>query len=746
MASFLSALVAIGSSKDWLVTANLILSVLLALWMARYRRLYHRSVETQNRHADLIENLSEGIYRSSPDGRQLSANKALVELNGYSSEAEMLQGVKDIGEEWYVEPGRRQQFMRLLHRLERVEDFVSEIYRHKSRERIWVSESARLVKDARTGEPLFYEGSVREITATVKRLAADEQLQKLTNQLPGGLFQFTTHPDGSSDVHYISVGSERITGIPTHEVCAHPEAFSKLVIEADREEYFRSIEVAATTLEPWDHEFRLTARDGSEKWVHLVAHPEPSPGGITWHGYITDISTRKRQELEIEELAYYDPLTHLPNRRMFLRRMSRSIAECAKREDHGALLFVDLDNFKTLNDTQGHDIGDRYLADVAGRLRTCVSPRDTVARIGGDEFVVILEQVGKTPAEATRGAIMVAGRILASLREPFKFGELHHAGSASVGVVSFDGSEPGVEEVLKRADIAMYQAKTAGRNGVALFDPATMDRESDRYALLNELRGAFVDGQLKLHYQPQFDHERRIVGAEGLVRWHHPTRGVIHPPAIMPLVEQFGLHADLSKLVLEQGLKTLAQWQSDPRTAHLRLALNMSLQTIGSDGFIVMLAKQITKFGVDPRQLTFELIEHVTTKDLPRLAQQLRKLKEFGIRLSLDDFGTGYSSLTFLKSLPFDEVKIDGGFIRDIEKSDSDRALIKTMLSMARNLGLVSVAEHVENIRQEAYLRAFGCDHFQGFLYHKAVADADFLALAQSETPNLREERKRASS
>lgn len=297
----------------------------------------------------------------------------------------------------------------------------------------------------------------------------------------------------------------------------------------------------------------------------------------------------------------------------------------------------------------------------------------------------------------------------------------------------FDGSEPRVEQVLKRADIAMYQAKSAGRNGMALFDPATLEREQERYQLLGELRVAFAERQLELHYQPQFDHNRALVGAEALVRWRHPTRGLIGPEVVVSLVSQFGLTAELSAFVLENGLNALAAWQRDPISANLRLALNMSLETIGSEGFLVSFARSVVEHNIDPRKLTFELIEHVNTRDQQRTLAHMRKLKELGIRLSLDDFGTGYSSLTFLKNLPFDEVKIDGSFVADIEKGDTDRALIKTMLSMASNLGLIVVAEHVENVRQEAYLRAFGCDLFQGFLYAKPLPEQEFLKFVRAE-------------
>ncbi len=727
MPAFYSVLIDSASSKDGLIGACLILSLLLALAVFHYRRLYQAALSRRDRLADLIDNLSEGIYTSSLDGRQLSANKALVQLNGYSTEHEMLAGVKDIGTEWYVDPTRRDAFRDALERDGKVEDFVSEIYRHKTRERIWIAESARLVVDHRTGRPLHYEGSVRDITVLVRRLSLEERFQKLTRQLPGALFQLVTRPSGAAEVLYVSTAFTRITGIPTDEFIARPRRLFGQVDGADIAGLRRSLRKATENRENWDHEFRLRLPDGTEKWARVAATPEFRGGRTIWHGYLTDISVRKSNEMEIEKLAYFDPLTELPNRRMFLRRMAQAIEGSGKRRDHGALLFIDLDNFKTLNDTQGHDVGDAFLVQVAERLKRCLAARDLVARIGGDEFVVILEAAGVDEANATRHAIVVANRLLVAMREPFELAAVRHLASASVGVVVFDGAEARPDEILKRADIAMYQAKTGGRNGMALFDPASMVREGERYRLVGDLRAALGGNEFELHFQPQVDDRGVIVGAEGLLRWNHPRLGMVFPDRFIPLAEQFGLIEDLSRAVFDLGLATLASWQRDPLTAHLRLALNVSVQSFNCDSFGAMLKQMVDAHGVDASRLTLELTEHVMARDHERVARLMAEIKELGVRLSLDDFGTGYSSLAYLKTLPFDELKIDGRFVADIETGESDRALVKTILVMARNLGLTSVAEHVENIRQQAFLRAFGCDYFQGYLYGKAVPAAAFL-------------------
>lgn len=728
MSSIQATLHALGTSNDWLIAANFILSVLLALWMLRYRALYIASREAGANYRDLIDNLSEGVYRSTLDGRQLSANKALVRMNGYESEAEMLSSVADIGREWYVEPGRREEFRLLLKGTGRVEDFVSEVYRHKTRERIWISESARIVHDRRTGKPLYYEGSVREITETLKRLNLEAQFRKLTSELPGSLFQFTSRDNGPARITYVSAGLERMTGYPVSDFIERPSLFSDIIHKDDLDLFRQTMQTAASSGEGWDHEFRIIDCDKREKWVRVTASPEVDGSTVTWHGYLADISVRKRYEMEIEELAFFDPLTKLPNRRLFLSRMSQAIAGCTARGDHSVLLFIDLDNFKTLNDTQGHDIGDAFLVQVAERLRRCVSPKDLVARIGGDEFVVIIDEAGSGPAPATQRGIGAASRVLAALRDPFELGALHHIASASVGIVVFDGAEQRPDELLKRADIAMYQAKAAGRNGMALFDPATMDRESERYRLFRDLRTAFTRNELELHFQVQVDDAGNPVGAEGLLRWNHPQLGMVFPDRFIPLAEQFGLNDELTRYVLNFGVRTLSDWQQRPETASLQLSLNISVQSFNTSDFVDRLAAAIQTHGIDASKLTLELTEHVMAQNHEQVAGRMAEVKKLGVRLSLDDFGTGYSSLAYLKTLPLDEVKIDGGFIADLERSESNRALVKTILAMARNLGLSAVAEHVENVRQEAFLRAFGCDYFQGYLYGRAMPAEAFTA------------------
>jgi len=734
-----------GAAGVWVTAAGIVFSAVLIGALILYRRRYRAALQERRNTAELIENLHDGIYRSSLDGHQLAANRALVRLNGYENEAEMLASVNDIATEWYVDPDRRAEFRDILNRDGRVEDFVSEVYRHKTRERIWITESARIVCDPKIGKPLYYEGSVREITETIKRRQLEEQIQKLTSQLPGGLFQFRRNPNGSYSVQYLSHGFGRVIGLPEERSILTTAQFVDLIVREDRPAYFRSLTSSRRSLSPWDHEFRVRTPGGESRWLRIVAKPEQDEGAITWHGYLMDISARKKQAMEIEELAYFDPLTRLPNRRMLRDRTAAAIACARKRGRVGALLFIDLDNFKNLNDSQGHHVGDQYLMQVAERLRECTGEYGIVSRMGGDEFVIMLEDLADELPEGSRHALAVADRALSALRDTFVLGPVHHRGSASIGVVTFDGSESGAEELVRRADIAMYEAKSGGRNGISLFDPASLELESQRFRLLNDLRAAISGDQLALHFQPQVDREGHVCGAEALLRWRHPELGNIPPGIFIPLAEHCGLIHEIGDFVLARAIAALARWQRNPATSHIRLAVNISVQSFANATFVPDLTRLVQEYGVDASCLTLEFAENVMARDQERTAARMAELKKLGIRFSLDDFGTGYSSLIHLKKLPFDELKIDGGFVADIETRESDRALVRTILAMATTLGLTAVAEHVEDDKQRIFLHLFGCEIFQGLLYSAAMPEEEFLAFtsarnvpAEAETAYIR--------
>ncbi|MFZ1773796.1 MAG: EAL domain-containing protein [Rhizobiaceae bacterium] len=710
----------LGENTDWLVSANVIFSVLLCLWILRYRALYLKWRQQAADSKALIDNLAEGVYRSNIEGQLLCANAAQVRLNGYSTEAELIASVKDVASEWYVEPNRRAEFQAILARDGHVRDFISEIYRHKTRERIWISECAHLMRDQATGLAVGYEGSVREITHTVQKAQLEDRLRKLADQVPGGLFQLVLRPDNSFHAPYVSSGFMRLYGLAEGESIADAAPLLECIHPDDREAHVARVLESAETLNPFSHEYRLVI-NGCEKWVTSHATPERVGEDIVWSGYVGDTSARKSYEISIETLAYFDTLTGLPNRRMLLDRLSQAAAGCARRKDLGALLFVDLDNFKALNDTFGHDAGDDYLAEVAKRLRSVVRKNDTVARIGGDEFVIIIEDIGADRENGPKRAEITAQKALDALRAPVHLGSVRYNGFASIGIVIFDGTETRVDELLKRADLAMYEAKAAGRNGIITFNPEALSREADRSKLLQDLREAILAGDLDLHFQPQVNRHGAICGAEALVRWAHPVHGLLTPERFVPMAEQSGLGEALSAAVLANGIKTLARWQADPATSHLKLSLNVNATAFANGQFGALLKRQVAESVVDASALTLEFSEKLQTRDKEQLAARMNDIKALGVRFSLDDFGAGYSSIANMKALPWDEVKIDGAFVADIENSEHGGALVRTILAMAKSLGLAAVAEHVESEKQESLLRAYGCDLFQGYLYAGAL-------------------------
>lgn len=730
MYEFLDVLTRLGQDYAWLITANFALSVLLLAWLLRYRRLYMRAdAERRNKH-NLIENLAEGIYTSSLDGRMLSANTALARLNGYASEAELIGAVRDIANEWYVDPGRRAAFRRALQREGCVTEFVSEIYRHRTRERIWVSESARLVYDPVIGKPVSYEGSVRDITDDMRRFLLEERLEKLTSQAPGGFYQIFIGADGVMKTEYTSSGLMPTLG---RQGEFDPRAAFFWVHEDDRAELAESQKAALAGGSPWSHVFRVRGESGAIRWIQAFATPENRSDGVLWHGHLHDTTERKNQELAVAELAYVDGLTRLPNRRMLLDRLPRAMAAASRRKSHGALLFIDLDDFKTINDTYGHDTGDAMLASIGDTLREAVRRNDIVARIGGDEFVVLLEDIGGDRETAIAAATVVAQKIRTTLRNGLVIGNVRQMTSASIGVAIFDGSDNSPEDLIKSADLAMYDAKGAGKNSIQVFDPALLTQHTERYRLLGELHNAIVWERLTLHFQPVLDAHGRVTGAEGLLRWPHETRGLIEPESFMGMAEKAGLANDLTKLVLTIGVQTLAEWQADPKTERLDLSLNIATSAFLNPDFPPALRRLVDIHQVDATRLTLELGEAVLEKDAELVRRRMDEVRALGVRFALDDFGAGRSSVESVKMFAFEEIKINGAFVANLETRDVGRLLVKTLLAVARTLEIEAVAKHVETESQLGFLVENGCNRFQGYLFSTPKRNEDFVKMVAGD-------------
>lgn len=443
-----------------------------------------------------------------------------------------------------------------------------------------------------------------------------------------------------------------------------------------------------------------------------------------------DISGRKAAEDEARYLAFYDALTELPNRRLLVDRLQQVLAGSARSGVATAVLFVDLDNFKTLNDTRGHEVGDMLLIEVARRLRSQVRELDTVARLGGDEFVVVLQNLGTDPTEAADQARMLGDMLRARLAQPYDLqGHEHHC-SASIGITLLHGQRTTVDEILKQADMAMYRAKDAGRNTLRFFDPDMQQAVNRRATLEAELHNGLKQGQFLLLYQPQVDETGRIQGAEALVRWRHPEHGMVPPGEFIALAEDTGLIVPLGLWVMETALRQQAQWRNVPALAHLTVAINVSARQFHQDDFVTQVLNLLHTTGADPTHIKLELTESLLLKNVDSVITTMRALRAYGLGFSLDDFGTGYSSLSYLKRLPLDQIKIDQGFVRDALVDPNDAAIARSIIALAGSLGLSVIAEGVETEAHHQFLLYHGCKAFQGYFFGRPLAQAEFEKLA----------------
>jgi len=479
-------------------------------------------------------------------------------------------------------------------------------------------------------------------------------------------------------------------------------------------------------------EFRLRHRDGH--YVPVLSRgfvQRDRPGkGVRILGTNTDLTAAKEAERHIHELAYFDYLTGLPNRRLLIDELSRILPRSERSGQFGALLFIDLDNFKLLNDTLGHDAGDALLREVALRLRATVRASDHLARLGGDEFVVVLEDLGRSEADALEEARLVGAKLLEALAQPHAIGARPGVSTPSIGVAMF-GAGAGadsVDRLLRQADLAMYRAKAAGRNTLCFFDPAMQAAAERQAELRNDLHDAIGERRFELYCQPQVGVDGRLAGAEVLLRWRHATRGLVTPGEFIGLAESSGLIVPLGALVLAESCRALARWAGSPGLRELTLAVNVSAQQMRDPGFVDGVLATLAATGAPPQQLFLELTESVFAEDLDAACAKMHALRLHGVCFSLDDFGTGYSSLAYLKRFPLTELKIDRSFVKDLPGETHAGAIVDAILALARTLELDVVAEGIETAEQRDFLVARGCRLLQGYLLGKPRPIGEFEA------------------
>ncbi|MDD5384764.1 MAG: EAL domain-containing protein [Gallionella sp.] len=587
----------------------------------------------------------------------------------------------------------------------------------------WVRERCTSDFDV-SGKPLRSVGAVQDITE--QRLAED--------RLRVAAATFETHEailitDANSNIIRVNQAFQDTTGYSAEEVLGK----NPRILSSGRQDkaFYAEMWLQLLTSGSWTGEMWDRRKNGQiyPKWVTITAIKNEQGETTEYVAIFSDISARKQAEEEIRNLAFYDALTKLPNRRLLLDRFHLALSVSARSHHYGAVLFLDMDKFKTLNDTLGHHYGDLMLIEVAERIQLCVREVDTVARLGGDEFVVLIDEIGTNAQDASQKVALIAEKIRAALAVPYQIKGHEYHSSPSIGVCLYRGNEESVDTLLKRADLAMYQAKDAGRNAVHFFDPAMQHAVEIHAALEADLRRAIPNLELRLYYQIQVDSEQRPLGAEALVRWMHPKRGMVSPAQFIPVAEESSLILDIGLWVLDTACRQLAQWGGNEQTRNLELAINVSAQQFRLHGFVDVVAAALRARQVDPSRLKLELTESVVLNDVADVVAKMHALKALGVKLSLDDFGTGYSSLSYLKQLPLDQIKIDQSFVRDIATDPNDAVMVKTIIDMAQNFRLNVIAEGVETEAQLGFLKQNGCMAYQGYLFSKPVPVDEFEAL-----------------
>lgn len=522
-----------------------------------------------------------------------------------------------------------------------------------------------------------------------------------------------------------------ITGYQAEEAVGQtPRLFKS---DRHNKEFFRRMWETLHRTGGWQGEVWNQRKDGEvyPKWLTISAVRD-SAGTVTHYiGTHYDMSERKRAEEKIHELAFFDQLTGLPNRTLLRDRLQQAMAASSRSGSYGALLFIDLDNFKTLNDTLGHDMGDMLLKQVAQRLTLCVREGDTVARLGGDDFVVVLAGLSQSDEDAAGTIETIAGTILSTLHQRHQLGDVAHQSSASIGATLFRGDAASIDDLMKQADLAMYKSKAAGRNLIRFFDPSLESAVNERAALEHDLRRAITEKQFLLHYQAQVVGTGRVTGAEVLLRWQHPARGIVSPNEFIPLAEETGLILPLGRWVLETACTQLAAWAGQPSMADLTVAVNVSADQFRQPDFVDQVLDVFKITGANPQRLKLELTENLLVHNVQEVVEKMHALKARGVSFSLDDFGTGYSSLSYLKRLPLDQLKIDQSFVRDVLTDPNDAAIARTIVALAQSLGLGVIAEGVETEAQREFLFATGCHAYQGYFFARPLPIAAFEAFTQ---------------
>jgi len=667
----------------------------------------------------LLRNASDGIHILDTEGNLLEASDSFCRMLGYSREEMVGMNVA----QWNAQLGTGELRAHVQGQFARKDRSLFET-RHRRKDGSCFDVEVSGYPLELDGSPVLFNSS-RDIT---ERKRAQDSLRESEMRLRAIIEQSPVGMAFSRDGITVNVNAvylDMFGFASAAQVCGRP-LLEQIAPSCRAEVEARHRRRLEFDTEPSTYESIGLRADGSQFPLQITAKRLMLKDGPLTLAFLMDITRQRASEDEIRRLAFFDQLTDLPNRRLLLDRLQHAIYSSGRTGRHGALLFIDLDNFKSLNDTLGHTVGDALLKLVALRLRENVRASDSVGRLGGDEFVVILEDLSTNLMEAAQQTEVASSKLLAALRPAYRLpsGESHC--TASLGATVFSGNSQSQDELLKQADIAMYQAKKAGRDEMRFFDPCMQQAINAKAALEGELRQALERRQFQLHFQVQVDSAGRAFGAEALIRWIHPERGRVSPLDFIPLAEETDLIVPIGQWVLETACAQIKAWEAHLATRTLSLCVNVSARQFHRGDFVQSVLDTVAVHAINPARLTIELTESLLLEKVEETIATMNALRRIGIRFSLDDFGTGYSSLQYLKRLPLHQLKIDQSFVRDIAIDSNDLAIVQTIIAMARSLNLDVIAEGVETDEQCRLLVSRGCNEFQGYLFGRPVPIAEF--------------------
>lgn len=711
---FANEIVVANLTNYWLYMMILsVVGMILAIYVCTIKQASKTINLSKQRFSDLVNSI---------DGIVWEADVATFDFTFVSEQAERLLGYPV--EEWkkpgfwieHMHPSDRKwapEFCMSSTKRMETHDFEYRFIAQNGRT-VWLRDIVNIVVE--NGTPQWLRGIMVDITDQ-KEAEKDLRIAATAFEAKEGMMI----TDADNVILRVNSAFTKITGYTAEEVYGKtPKMLSSGLHDKN---FYSTMWDTINKTGSWGGEVKSRRKNGEiyPQYFTITSVTDKNGTPTNYVATLADISTTKAAEEEIKKLAFYDPLTGLPNRRLLLDRLRQALASSARSKHDGALLFIDIDNFKNINDTLGHNAGDELLGQVSERLKTCVREGDTVSRHGGDEFIVMLEELSKNALESATLVESVTNKILAKLNLPYQLGAHEYHGSVSIGVTIFCAHQQTMEELLKQADIAMYQAKKSGRNTVRFFDPKMQEVIVARSSLETELRKALDKQEFQLHYQIQVDNMNRPLGVEALIRWQHHERGMVSPAQFIPLAEETGLIIPIGNWVIETACAQIKAWQQDALTSNLIMSVNVSAKQFSQANFVTHLESTIHHFTIKPELLKLELTESMLVENIEETIATMDRLKDIGVKFSLDDFGTGYSSLQYLKRLPLDQLKIDQSFVRDITFDKNDGSIVRTIIAMAKSMNLGVIAEGVETKEQQELLLSNGCSVYQGYLFSKPL-------------------------